>query len=347
MQTKKFWGILAATVRKCKVIHSNGPELNCYHAALLCDDRKTKFIAILTACAQIVMTIFIMANFYFSDTENMSDFSAFYSLKSGIPFTIIVTLICTMLVKMQVENAEAFYGAFPDKCHHWTMYLDYIINIVVGYLLCVLNIFVLGFSETFFDLVMNSVAVIFIIEMDDACVFVDEDGKFDLYRKYLLNDLQNAMNSLDPKYFSPKSEMYKIYQPYGKGCELKTNKEMEELEQLRSKDETSQGFKFLGPKVLPANGDFHAAFSTEGLSSKYKPYVWTDNWGAGVRVELRRVGGLPINEGYALHSSRRAGGFTWTQVDGPKGESGDYVFALVIDGEGKEPIAVTDVIRFQ
>ena len=25
---------------------------------------------------------------------------------------------------------------------------------------------------------------------------------------------------------------------------------------------------------------------------------------------------MPINEGYALHSSRRAGGFTWTQVDG-------------------------------
>ena len=54
--------------------------------------------------------------------------------------------------------------------------------------------------------------------MDDACVFIDEDGKFDLYRKYLLNDLQNAMNSLDPKYFLPKSEMYKIYQPYGKGA---------------------------------------------------------------------------------------------------------------------------------
>ena len=43
MQTKKFWGILAATVRKCKTIHSNGPELNCYHAALLCNDQKTKF----------------------------------------------------------------------------------------------------------------------------------------------------------------------------------------------------------------------------------------------------------------------------------------------------------------
>ena len=222
------------------------------------------------------MTIFIMANFYFSDTENMSDFSAFYSLKSGIPFTIIVTLICFMLVKMQVENAEAFYGAFPDKRHHWTMYLDYTINIIVGYLLCVLNIFVLGFSETFFDLVMNSVAVIFIIEMDDACVFVDEDGKFDLYRKYLLNDLQNAMNSLDPKYFLPKSDMYKMYQPYGKGCELRTNDEMEELEQLLPREETSQGFKFLGPKVLPANGDFHWC---TGLSSKYKPYVWTDNWG--------------------------------------------------------------------
>lgn len=54
--------------------------------------------------------------------------------------------------------------------------LDLLVNVVVGMSIVVLNFLVLAFSSDLLSFVLNSVACLFIIQLDEAAVFIDSDG---------------------------------------------------------------------------------------------------------------------------------------------------------------------------
>jgi len=51
------------------------------------------------------------------------------------------------------------------------------------------------------DYVLNSIAAIFILELDDSVVFLDDDGITDLHRRMLMKDFQHRIKSIDDKFF--------------------------------------------------------------------------------------------------------------------------------------------------
>lgn len=198
----QIWKCITKIVLKCKKIHHSQLNLNCYHIALLSNKRINGSYACITALSQISLIILLGLSVKDGYSEEI-----FPLLESQIVIPII--FIFTMIVSYkQLSNTINFRNIFDDSKYTFYALLDFFVNNVCLILIVIFNFLLLAYQDSIINIVLNSIASLFIIELDDYIVFLTDDSLNDLLINRLTNDLNKEFKHIPSVYWSKNTWLY-------------------------------------------------------------------------------------------------------------------------------------------
>lgn len=182
---------LAKTLERCQRIIVHKPSINCYCVAYLSGDFTNFFIAALVLFTQISLTFVLFLSIIRDDSG-----STYFALKESVVVTPIIAIFSTMLVYKQIMNVVAIYHAYPGMSRHLMGFFEIFANGILGIAILIIQVLLVAKQDNRVEYVLNSIAAIFILELDDSVVFLDDDGVTDLHRRLLMNDFMNRIKSI-------------------------------------------------------------------------------------------------------------------------------------------------------
>ncbi len=235
----QVWSPLSETMKLIQKIHNGDLELNCYQIAYLSQDYVDVIYALITIMCQIGLIILLGLSLFEMDTSQI------FPLYEGVVIIPIIFIFTTLVVSKQFTNTLTFYQTFPDMIHTFVGKCDLFSNVICACIIVLLNFCVLAFSDSLMDIVLNSLAALFIIELDDSMVFLSQDNKDDLFRQKCISVLNQKIKELPSIYFESSSwkhtSYYKMNEKYvyvdRKKCILCEKKKSEEEEKKEEKKE--------------------------------------------------------------------------------------------------------------
>ncbi len=204
----QIWHPLAQTMELIQKIHNADVELNCYQVAYLSNTNMDYMYASVTILCQMSLLVLLGLSLL---EVNIDKIFPLYEGRIIIPIIFIFT---HFVVKKQSTNTMNFRELFQDMNYTFLGVCDLFSNVGCAGLVLVLNFFVLAFSDSLIDIVLNSLAALFIIELDDSMVFISNDNKDDLFRQKVIYFLNQQLKNIPNIYFTPSSwknkNMYKL-----------------------------------------------------------------------------------------------------------------------------------------
>ena len=172
---KNVWFPFAETMAEVHRIIVTKPELNIYTQSFLDPSRWNQFVCLICfffqlLCSGIVVTesVGIVNNWI------AGDLSLFFSIPECYFMTPVVILYFGLLMMTQSRNSKSFFVIFYPADGIMTreqqmFYLtDFFVNRFLIYVLLAVNGVIMAASETRMDIVMNCLAIVFIVELDDS-----------------------------------------------------------------------------------------------------------------------------------------------------------------------------------
>lgn len=167
------------------------PVANCYVIAYLKDDLQHKLIAFLAFIVQFALTYVLLMNVVHDD-EDKKLFPR--ELKESSVLVPILTAFTILLVLKPLSSLLNIRRAYPDAKS--LFYIDLFANGLLGLAIIVIQFMIIAKQDNRLDFVLNSIAAIFILELDDNCVFVDEDEITDLHRQKLMKLFRQKIDEI-------------------------------------------------------------------------------------------------------------------------------------------------------
>jgi hypothetical protein len=200
----KVWKCLSEVIKKCQEVHHSQITLNCYHIALLSNDYINIMYAIITFLCQTGLIILIGINFKDSDINNI------FLLTEGKVIIPIIFVFTCMISYKQMSNTKDFHSIFFEKKYLSCNYVIItLMDIICNFLFCItvviFNFFLLSFDTSVIDIVLNSIASLYIIQLDDTAIFISTDSIMDLIKQRLLKNLFDKFNTIPSIYFDNKT----------------------------------------------------------------------------------------------------------------------------------------------
>ena len=96
-------------------------------------------------------------------------------------------------------------------------------------MIVIFNFFLLSFNTSLIDIVLNSIASLFIIELDDIAVFLSNDSLMDLIKQNLINKMFYKFSNINVIYFNNTQNHYDTW-VYHNSPLLKLNAKHYELD---------------------------------------------------------------------------------------------------------------------
>ncbi len=189
------WKPLANSMRLVKQIHNADVELNCYQIAYLSNSNINYMYAMVTIICQVSLLVLLGLSLL---KVNINHIFPLYEGRIIIPIIFIFT---HFVVKKQVSNTMNFRELFPDMNHTFLGFCDLFSNVVCSGLVLLLNFFVLAFSDSLIDIILNSLSALFIIELDDTMVFISNNAKDDLYKQKVVSLFNKSLKEINEIYF--------------------------------------------------------------------------------------------------------------------------------------------------
>lgn len=162
----------------------NKPSMNCYSVAFLSGAFSDKIVATIVLTTQLSLTILLLVSLINETREDPDDNDM--KLDSMI-VTPIIAIFSSMLVAKQIVNIKSVNNAYPGMSKSMMGVFDVIANGIVGITILTIQVILLTHQTTRFDFVINSIATIFILDLDDSVVFLDDDAIADLNRRMLMD----------------------------------------------------------------------------------------------------------------------------------------------------------------
>ena len=173
-------------------------------------------IGILCLALQILLTIGIVMEvvdnwdidemFENSDTKSMIIIISIFTF-SFISYTFVFTVI--KFFQFYINMSKVFMISW------WIIVFDFISNIIIGFLLCMVSWFYLLQSESIADVVLNSFAMTFILELDDlANLFESDEDKLIEDDWYNISTIRRIIRPIDSKFIQRDFKFE--YAGYGK-----------------------------------------------------------------------------------------------------------------------------------
>ncbi len=199
VKMKHLWSPLVFAMNKCLDITRSQISYNCYHLASLSDNKTTKFFGVITFICQ--MALMVLLGISFLDKS----ISQIFPLTEGrviIPLIFIFTL---MISYKQISNSldykRIFYGRVFWSAN-WYDLFDFISNVICSVIIIFFNFFILSFNDKVLDIVLNSVASLFILELDDSVVFDTPDTINNMIRNKLITEFNSDVYVIPEVYFN-------------------------------------------------------------------------------------------------------------------------------------------------
>ncbi len=198
----KIWFVLCRSMMLVQNIQDANISLNCYQVAHLSNNRTHYIYALVTFICQIGL-IFLFG-FSIIDVDNNRLFPL---LESKIIIPLIYIYTC-YIIKKQIFNTIKFMNVFPDIKPTFMGFCDLFSNLVCSALVIFLNFFLLAYSSSRIDIVLNSLAALFIIEMDDSMVFLSDNAKDNLFKQKIINLFNQDLKRIPNIYFEESTWKY-------------------------------------------------------------------------------------------------------------------------------------------
>eukprot|EP01084_Bolivina_argentea_P066675 121559_1 len=194
LKTHKWWSSLSETVQIIKRMNYYTPTIDIFTLTYLHSTYWNIFTTIITFIGQIGMTMFIISSLEFDIIdESMGNISS-------IVASIIICCIVTILVKKQIIGVLQFFAVFPESKSSWSMVLGVISNIIIAAIIVPLNFIILAITDDNFDLVLNSLAILFILEIDDQIIDINPIDEKAIYLSYFHAIMIDKIVKIDGKY---------------------------------------------------------------------------------------------------------------------------------------------------
>lgn len=195
VKLNKIWKCFSETANKSQQIHQSQISLNAYQVSLL--SGQYYGFSIITILCQICLIGLIGVNFKETKVDKI-----FPIIEGKIIIPVITIFSCIMAWK-QMTNTRDFRNIFPDlKWKYFSSYLDIFSNYLCAIAIVVFNFFLLAFNNSLIDIVLNSIASLFIIELDDTAVFLTSDSLMDLLKQKLINEMFDKFKTIPSIYFN-------------------------------------------------------------------------------------------------------------------------------------------------
>lgn len=198
VKLNKIWKCFSETANKSQQIHQSQISLNAYQISLL--SGQYYGFSIITVLCQICLIGLIGVNF---KENNLNKIFPIIEGKIIIP---VITIFSCIMAWKQMTNTRDFRNIFPDlKWGYFSSYLDIFSNYLCAIAIVVFNFFLLAFNDSLIDIVLNSIAALFIIELDDTAVFLTSDSLMDLLKQKLINEMFDKFKKIPSIYFNNNS----------------------------------------------------------------------------------------------------------------------------------------------
>ena len=204
IKMREIWLRITRAVEHCQAVLTQKPILNCYNVAYLAYYNKTYIsaplvIALITAFCQLGLIILLFLSL---DTTSPK----WFQFTEGIVIVPIIFLFTALIVRKQMKNSLRFYCICTQQPTTYAQMcvfgMDIAINLGGTLVVIFLNFFLLALATDLTDVVLNSVATLFIIELDDAAVFESDEGCLDLFRQYLIADYLRGIDEIDGRFWN-------------------------------------------------------------------------------------------------------------------------------------------------
>jgi hypothetical protein len=130
------------------------------------------------------------------------DLSEFGSQPPSLVVSVMVSFIVINIAREQRDNYNAMRDTFPLQMYRPMMLMDWFVNKVVAGFVVIINFLLLGTTTEYLDLVLNSTAILFIIELDDVALSVDQEDIIDCLRSTNYRLINERLQAHDPRYWS-------------------------------------------------------------------------------------------------------------------------------------------------
>ena len=198
----QIWKCITKIILRCKKIHHSQLNLNCYHIALLSNKRMNGSYACITALCQISLIILLGLS-----VKNGYSEEIFPLLESQIVIPIIFIFTSIVSYK-QLSNTINFRNIFNDSKYTFYALLDFFVNNICLILIVFFNFLLLAYQDSVINVVLNSIASLFIIELDDYIVFLTDDSLNDLLINRMTHDLNKEFKLIPSVYWSKNTWLY-------------------------------------------------------------------------------------------------------------------------------------------
>jgi hypothetical protein len=272
VKLNKIWKCFSETANKSQQIHQSQISLNAYQVSLL--SGQYYGFSIITILCQICLIGLIGVNF---KEANLSKIFPIIEGKIIIP---VITIFSCIMTWKQMTNTRDFRNIFPDlKWKYFSSYLDIFSNYLCAIAIVVFNFFLLAFNDSLIDIVLNSIAALFIIELDDTAVFLTSDSLMDLLKQKLINEMFDRFKQIPSIYFNNNLNNTWKYNDANILLELNTeryilnenNMEIEEIENYSIyEDNTSRSIEEMFEK-----SSFNNIFDTNKFKDIFKEDIVT------------------------------------------------------------------------
>ena len=249
---RQIFSTFTKTISIVKQFVLKRPNLNMIECAILSDNKWGKVSAILVAISQFLIAGVLAWHVFFAQADDSADsakcdvFSIFTDVmaQSSVPdmrgcimkcywkvdfsfmMTIIAVVVSCIKVGKQIQDQRRFHAIFkplmkvkPSAINIVLLLLDCCVNVVLSCLTVVLTLFLISLADEVTDLVLNCLAITFIVELDEDLNDRDpvevEDLVIQSFKKYLIADMMRESGDISHQHSGneeKKSEKASIFE---------------------------------------------------------------------------------------------------------------------------------------
>lgn len=209
---KTYWTALYESAKFCKRLIKYTPSFNVYNLSYLDDRWINKIRSYVTFATQIILFFNL---FHILQDDRLVDWSQDLDAFEGYEYFVFAAVICValvLLVRKQMNGFFEFNQTFELTLFGILSSLDLdllfslIINLVMSLLLVPLSFIIIIYSDNSLELVLNCLAALFVLELDDQvidlalnderCIYLDYIAKSIVVKQLINNEELEELNKL-------------------------------------------------------------------------------------------------------------------------------------------------------
>ena len=105
-------------------------------------------------------------------------------LEQNFYASVIIAFIVISEIRKQLVGMWQFYQTIPESMRSVPFWMGFLVNIIIALSLIPINIIIIATTDGELDIVLNALAVLFVLELDNNIVDLSDDDEKAIYLHY-------------------------------------------------------------------------------------------------------------------------------------------------------------------